>query len=154
MIARTHGPNTDEPARVLLAEDDDSIRDTLATTLREEGYTVAEVADGDELLDVVTRDADDEWKPLPYDVIVSDVVMPGFTALDVLVALRGRLVRTPVVLITAHRERDLLVRCKRAGAHSVLHKPFDLDQFCQVVGSALQHRSVPLAHPRHRARKP
>jgi DNA-binding response OmpR family regulator len=121
-----------------LAEDDDEIRDALAHSLRDSGYDLIEARDGEQLLDLVADSAADDCLGLPFDAIVSDVVMPGFTALDVLTALRRRLARTPVILITAQRGEDIERRCRCAGAHSILYKPFDLQDFRAVVRAAIR----------------
>src|SRR6516162_8037614 len=91
-------------ARVLLAEDDDELRSLIAGKLRQDGYFVEEVKNGYQLLISLS------WPDAPHDLIISDVNLPGLSALEVVAALRspyqrGRR-RTPVVLITAFGDSD------------------------------------------------
>jgi len=115
-------------ARVLLAEDDSELRSLIAQALRSDGYQVIEVADGgalvDHLADAVAADGSLDG----YDLVVSDVRMPGFTAIDVLSAMRPFLARTPVVLITAFGDPRTHERARKLGASAVIDKPFDLDE--------------------------
>src|SRR5690348_5916215 len=87
--------------RVLVADDDADIRAELAEGLADAGFQVVEAADGNELLDLVVRGVADGSAVPYYDAIVADVMMPGFSGLDVLTAMRARVARVPVVVITA-----------------------------------------------------
>jgi CheY-like chemotaxis protein len=117
---------------VLLAEDDDEMRDLLATALRKDGHQVTEVADGGRLLAYLQAAAvkGDLW-PMP-DILVSDVRMPGFSGLDVLDALRTAEVHIPVVLISAFGDRETHDRAFNLGA-AMLDKPFDIEQLRLTV---------------------
>jgi CheY-like chemotaxis protein len=111
----------------LLAEDDGELRSLIAHALRGDGFDVVEgkTARRSSIL-WPTR-----WPPDGaldgYDLVVSDVRMPGFTAIDVLSAMRPFLTRTPVVLITAFGDPRTHERARLLGAAAVIDKPFDLD---------------------------
>jgi two-component system response regulator QseB len=114
-------------ARVLVAEDDRELRGLIVAGLRADGYEVEEVDDGYDLLVCASRAA---LPSVGFDLIVSDVALPGLSALDVIAALRNPERRTrfttPIVLITAFADADTRAEAQRL--HAVLFdKPFDLD---------------------------
>jgi CheY-like chemotaxis protein len=119
-------PTGRTPARVLLAEDDDAMRDLLRTTFRRAGYEVHACRDGWTLLRrlaayfLLVRPDDDER----FDLIVSDVRMPGLTGLEVLEGSRG-LPFPPTILITAFGDAE--THAAAASQSMVMFdKPFDL----------------------------
>jgi CheY-like chemotaxis protein len=119
--------------RVLVAEDDPSLRRLIVTVLADAGYEVIEAGDGVELLDHIEQLL---AGPRESFVIVTDVNMPGLTGLDVLAILRCASARTPVVLITAFGDAETHAEARELGAVTVLDKPFDLDVLRAVVREA------------------
>jgi two-component system response regulator (stage 0 sporulation protein F) len=128
----------DGPARVLVAEDDDEIRTVICATLRDDGYDVTEAVDGSELVDWIAAMV--EGQAQPFDVIVSDIQMPGFTALDVMAGLRRAVSRIPIILTTAYGDASTRLTARRLGARRVLDKPFDLSALRAAVAEALPER--------------
>jgi two-component system response regulator (stage 0 sporulation protein F) len=128
---------------VLLAEDDAELRSLLTDALRKDGCDVIEARDGAEAIGQLESALFGErWlgsmpPPRPPDVIVSDVRMPGFTGLEVLGAVRGAQLRTPVILITAFGAADTHAQAHQLGVTAVLDKPFDVDDLRRLVRSAL-----------------
>ncbi len=102
--------------RLLLAEDTAALAASLAQGLREEGYTVDVVGDGESALHLCTE--------LRFDAIVLDRMMPRLDGLSVLRTLRSRGVKTPVLLLTALGEVQDRVDGLDAGADDYLIKPF------------------------------
>jgi len=113
------------PARVLVAEDDDDMRQLVVRALRDEGFYVEEVRSGWELLEYVGSCILDGRGEPPLDLIVSDVRMHGVTGLDVLAGLRETDWATPVILLTAFGDAELHAEARRLGALAVFDKPFD-----------------------------
>lgn len=72
-----------------------------------------------------------------YDVIVSDIKMPGMDGFDLLAALQDLRPETPVLLITGHGEHDLAIRALRGGAYDYILKPIDRDDFAAAVRRAI-----------------
>ncbi len=129
--------------RILVADDDPDIRSELASVLSEDGFLVVEAADGNELLDLVVHAvADPSARPF-FDAIVTDVMMPGFSGLDVLTAMRSRTARVPVLVITAFGDERTIRIAESLGAVAVFRKPFDLEDFRTALENALAHPGHP-----------
>jgi DNA-binding NtrC family response regulator len=118
--------------RVLVAEDDDAMRQMLVETLREVGYVVIEVRNGKQLADCVLHP--ESICPRP-DLVISDVRMPGRTGLDVLASLRASDWTMPVIMITAFGDAVTHAEAMRLGAIMVMDKPFDMDTLVDAVQS-------------------
>ena len=120
----TPARGTERRRRVLVAEDDADMRRLVATVLRMAGHKVVEAKDGMEVLDRLESTI---WSERPdlFDVIVSDIQMPGLSGLDVLASLRCAYWNTPVVLITAFGDDETRAEALDLGAAAVLDKPLD-----------------------------
>ena len=119
--------------RILLADDDRAIRESIERALALDGCAVTTVADGVQALTVGRRP--------DFDVIVLDVMMPGVDGLGVCRVLRADGVRTPILMLTARSEVAARVEGLDAGADDYLAKPFDLDEL-QARLRALIRRQV------------
>jgi two-component system response regulator MprA len=122
------------PHRVLLADDDRAIRESLVRALELEGYRVAEVTDGVAALATARREE--------FDVLIIDVMMPGVDGLGVCRVLRADGDPTPVLMLTARVETADRVAGLDAGADDYLPKPFELDELLARL-RALLRRGVP-----------
>ena len=128
-------PNRPPRARVLLADDDFELRSLLSGELLQAGYSVTEVGSGTDLLDRLASDLIESNQP-QFDLLVSDVRMPGWSGLEVLGGLRRAGLRLPVVLITAFGDPKTHRTAHKLGA-VLLDKPFDLDDFRGAVAAEL-----------------
>ncbi|MEV6348164.1 response regulator transcription factor [Actinoplanes sp. NPDC051851] len=106
--------------RVLVADDDRAIRESLARALELEGYAVETVADG---AGALTRARREVW-----DAMIVDVMMPGIDGLGVCRMLRADGDRTPVLMLTARVETSERVAGLDAGADDYLPKPFEPEE--------------------------
>jgi DNA-binding response OmpR family regulator len=114
---------------VLLVEDDENVRETLALNLRAEGYDVRQAADGEAGLASARSE--------PADVVVLDVMLPKLDGLTVCRILR-RESRVPILLLTARgTETDKIVGLE-TGADDYIVKPFSLGEFLARVRAALR----------------
>ncbi len=120
--------------RVLVADDDRAIRESLARALELEGYEVVTAADGAVALASVHDHAP--------DVVVLDVMMPNVDGLTVCRVLRAERDRTPILMLTARTETSDRVAGLDAGADDYLPKPFDLDELLARL-RALLRRAKP-----------
>ncbi|MBL0891027.1 MAG: response regulator transcription factor [Gemmatimonadaceae bacterium] len=118
--------------RLLIAEDDRALRDTLVRGLREEAYAVDGVSDGDAaFLRAVSE---------PYDAIVLDVLLPRRDGRSVCRALRDRGVLTPVLLLTALDGPEDTISGFDAGADDYLAKPFAFGVLLARLRALLRRR--------------
>jgi DNA-binding response OmpR family regulator len=118
--------------RILVVEDSDRIRGSLAKALRASGYAVDETGDGREGLHFA--------ESVPYDAAVLDIMLPGLDGLGILARLRRAGQATPVLLLTAKDTVEDRVRGLQAGADDYLTKPFALEELLARV-QALCRRS-------------
>jgi DNA-binding NtrC family response regulator len=134
---RAQAPRSGRPpgaCRFLVVEDNDTLRRGIARALADGFGAVDEAASGDEAV-ARLRDASQP----AYDVVVTDLRLPGAGGLDVLDAARARDERTAVLLMTAYGTIDSAVEAMRRGAFDFVQKPFDLEQLEVRVAKALEH---------------
>ena len=121
------------PPRLVIAEDDQILRELLANALRGDGYHVIEVADGSELLDTLGSALLKRTEE-PIDLIISDVHMPHWNGLTILRHLRqADWSMMPFILITAFGDEEVYQEAKRIGVSAVFDKPFDIDDLRTAV---------------------
>jgi DNA-binding response OmpR family regulator len=116
--------------RVLLVEDDQMIAQGLQTALRQEGYTIDWMRDGDSAAAALRSSS--------FDAVLLDLGLPARDGLDVLRELRRRGDATPVLILTARDELKDRVAGLDAGADDYIVKPFDLDEVCARMRSVLR----------------
>jgi EAL domain-containing protein (putative c-di-GMP-specific phosphodiesterase class I) len=118
-------PTSKQSGRVLLVDDDATVRRAYGKSLRGHGWEVEEAGDG--------ADAIKGLAPSQFDVIISDLSMPGMGGLEFLRAVRGVDLDVPVVLITGAPDLPSAVRAVEYGAFRYLTKPVDLVMLDGVV---------------------
>lgn len=104
--------------KILIAEDDSSLRRALFTILQKNNYSVDAVDNGGDALDYLRSDL--------YDAAIIDIMMPVLDGVSVLVQARKEQHTTPVLLLTAKSEIDDKITGLDAGANDYLTKPFDM----------------------------
>jgi two-component system, OmpR family, response regulator len=124
--------------RILLVEDDATIAEFVAKGLREAGYAVDEVANGQEGLERALRE--------PYDTAVVDVMLPGRDGLSLVEELRRRGRPTPVLILSARRTVDDRVLGLQSGGDDYLTKPFAFSELLARV-QALIRRATGATEP-------
>jgi two-component system, OmpR family, response regulator MprA len=124
----------DARPRVLVAEDDRSVRESLTRALKLEGYDVEAVSDGAQALD-----AYDVAAPA---VVVLDVMMPNVDGLTVCRRLRARGSTVPILMLTARHEVADRVSGLDAGADDYVVKPFALDELSARLRALLRRTSI------------
>jgi DNA-binding response OmpR family regulator len=122
--------------RILIVEDDETVRETLALNLRAEGNQVCQAGDGEEALELA--------RELEPDLVVLDVMLPKLDGLTVCRILR-RESQVPIIMLTARgTETDKIVGLE-TGADDYIVKPFSLGEFLARVRAALRRGRAPKA---------
>jgi two-component system response regulator PilR (NtrC family) len=120
--------------RVLVVDDEQSMRDLLAIMLRQSGYDVA-VADGGET-------AIERLKTENFELVVTDLRMRKVDGLAVLKAAKEHSPRTVVLVVTAYASTETAVEAMKLGAYDYVTKPFKLDELKVTVANALERRRL------------
>ena len=120
--------------RVLLVDDEPTVRAALRELVESRGWAPLVAASGAEALELVDR----------ADAVVTDFSMPGMDGLELLRAVRERDESLPVILLTARGSERLAVQAIRAGAYEYVPKPFDVDEMLLAIGRALEARELRL----------
>src|SRR5882762_3793541 len=120
--------------RILLADDDRAIRDSLSRALGLQGYEVVAASDGAVALSLVEKE-----QP---DIAILDVMMPNVDGLTVCRVLRAERNRLPILMLTARTETADRVAGLDAGADDYLAKPFELDELFARVRALLRRGAL------------
>ena len=121
--------------RVLVVEDEKSMRDLMSLMLRKEGYAV-EVADSG------TQAASRIAKDPVYDLVITDVSMPGMTGLELLRHVRRVSPESSVILMTAYGSKETAIEALNEGAAYYVEKPFDLDEMKVVARRTIDQKRI------------
>jgi len=128
-------------ARVLVAEDDPELRELVASRLRGEGCEVITVGTGGEALDLIAVNASLPRPSTGLELAILDVRMPGMSGLEIVYVLRTWDYSTPILLITAYPDVELLDECRRLRV-PVLQKPFPLHRIGAAARAAIRGTHV------------
>jgi DNA-binding NtrC family response regulator len=124
-------------ARILVVEDNDTLRRGIALALRDHWTEVTEVADGDAAIEKIQQGESDS-----FDVILTDLRLPGSDGVSVLRAAQERDPSTSVLVMTAYGSIETAVGAMRSGAYDFVEKPLDLDQLEMRVARGVDHRRL------------
>ncbi len=116
-------------ARILVVDDEESIRDLCARVLSRAGYTVITAPSGEDAVALLTREA--------FALVISDIRMPGISGLEVLERAKATYPEIRVVLITGFGTPQMLTRAQQSGADRILTKPFSPMELLAAVREIL-----------------
>lgn len=119
---------------ILLVDDDETIRESLAWRLENLGYRVLTAALGREALRLARQS--------PLDAVILDICLPDMDGLQICRTLMedGRTSDLPVIILSALDDRDIVRRCREVGGQFFLAKPFDLNVLVTVLEQAVRDR--------------
>ncbi len=120
--------------RILIVDDDESLRRVTEMQLQEAGYEVRTAADGAEALALAA-----DFAPV---LVITDLKMPGMSGLDLLKQLRSEYPDTTVIMITAYGTIQNAVEAMKNGAYDYITKPIDYDELVLAVGRALERQRL------------
>jgi two-component system, NtrC family, response regulator AtoC len=130
--------------RILVADDERSLRDALARFIRSLHMEVVTVGSGDEAAALLSG----------CDLLITDLRMPGLDGMGLLAEARRRRPELPVILLTGHASGTRAVDAMRAGAANFLTKPFELDELEHAIRTALGVGAAPAPIPTRVATRP
>ena len=120
--------------KILVVDDERSIRNTLKEILEFEGHTIAVAEDGKQGLEMALNEA--------YDAIFCDIKMPNMDGLEMLTALADSDNETPIIMISGHGDIDTAVDCIKKGAYDFIQKPLDLNRILITLKNATDKSSL------------
>jgi DNA-binding NtrC family response regulator len=120
--------------RILIADDESIIRDSIAEFLRSEGYETQTASDGESALEIV--------KNGNIDILISDVRMPGMDGIQLIKQINTYASDTLVILMTAFASVETAVQALRSGAADYMLKPLDFDELALRVNSLIERKSL------------
>jgi len=133
--------NLAAPTRILIVDDDASVRDVISVLLQEEGYECRTASSAEAALEIAAAEA----PPL----VISDMKMPGRDGIWLLEAFRERYPETAVIMLTGYGDTEAAVDCLRRGAVDYLLKPPKLTDLIRAIERALAKRRIELARKRY-----
>ncbi len=122
-------------ARVLVVDDDVSLREFLTIFLRKEGHEVVVAGNGLQALEVLQHDT-------AIDLVLCDVRMPRMSGLDLLSELQERGIKSQVVVMTAYSTTEVALEAMRRGAYDYIVKPFQLDEVRLIIEKCLEKSAL------------
>ncbi len=123
-------PLVERMSKILVVDDEYSIRETLAMFLSEKGHELYGAASGQEGLNLF-----DNFHP---EVVILDIRLPDQSGLEVLSQMKGRDNLAKVIMITAFQDMDTTIQAMKRGAYDYIHKPLDADDIEKAVNGALR----------------
>ena len=123
-----------EAKRILIVDDEQSMREMLAILLKKEGLDVRSAGSRSEAAEALRRG--------PVDLVLTDVKLPDGDGLEILRHVKAASPETAVVVMTAYGTTETAVAARKLGAEAYILKPFDVDELRIVVRDALANRSL------------
>jgi len=120
--------------RILIVDDDDSLRESLQLLLAAESYDVVSAANGDSALRIVEETS--------IDVILCDLRMPGLDGIELIPQFSLRLPGTPIVLMSAYGTADLAIEAMKRGAYDYIAKPFQPSEVLLTLRKATERERL------------
>lgn len=135
MIGDSKRPPSGKVMRVLIAEDDDTIRKLLVAVATKRGFQVHSCSDGAQALKIIQEKQ--------FDLVITNFLMPRADGFQVLQTVLEKHPRTLVVVISGHAPSHVVAEAIRQGAHAFIRKPFKLKNLEQVLKEASERIRQP-----------
>ena len=138
MSFHTHYAVSGRQGRVLVVDDEPSIRKPVKLTLAKAGYEVVEAQDGEQAIKVLNSDDN----PLMVDTILCDIQMPKINGIDAIAYFRTQYPTVPVVVMTGYPDVDLAVSLMKQGVRDYLVKPVSKERLLTVVSKSVDNHVI------------
>ncbi len=120
--------------KILVVDDEQSLREVLSIMLKRAGYAVTSAMDGEEAIELLNKEI--------FDLVITDLRMPKIDGMEVLKAVKSASPETVVLIITAFASADSAVEAMKQGAYDYLTKPFQVDEVQLIIRNALEKRRL------------
>lgn len=120
--------------KILIIDDDESIRKTITNYLKRQGYEVLSAPDGQAGVEIAEKEE--------LDLVISDIRMPGLNGLEVLEKVKAMDSHVQVILITAHDDMQSTVLAMQKGAYDYIEKPLEIERLKVAVKRALENKQL------------
>lgn len=120
--------------KVLIVDDDSSIRNMLAIVLKKAGYDATSSENGYVALDKLAKEN--------FDLIISDIKMPGINGIELLKRIKAAHPEIPVIMITAYASANDAVEAMKLGAEDYITKPFNIDELKLIIDKAIYKKDI------------
>jgi two-component system response regulator PilR (NtrC family) len=120
--------------KILVVDDEQSMREFLDIMLKKEGYKVSLASNGEEVLKLAERDI--------FDLILMDIRMPKLDGISVLKKVKTLSPETIVIMITAYASADTAIKAMKEGAYDYITKPFKVDEIKLIIRNALEKKNL------------
>jgi len=120
--------------RILIVEDEKSLKEVLRILLEEEGYEITAASNGLEGMDYIQNDI--------FDLVVTDIKMPKADGFEVLKKVKEISPSTIVIMITAFGTTESTIEAMKLGAYDYIHKPFKIDEIRHVIQKAFEKKNL------------
>ena len=119
---------------ILIVEDEETLRESIKRIFTKEGYAVETAESAEQGLELLAAAA--------YDVIISDIILPGMDGIEMLGKVREQVPDQIVIIVTAYASLDTSVKALRAGAYDYIMKPIIHEEINEIVRNALRQKSL------------
>ena len=120
--------------RLLIVEDEETLRESLKRVFQREGYQVVAAGNAETALELLEEES--------FDLIVTDIILPGITGIELLKRVKEVHPEQIVIIITAYASLETAVETLRAGAYDYIVKPIIHEEIKQIVKNALKQRAL------------
>jgi len=120
---------------VLLVEDDDEVRNIVAEILTQNGFTVTSACDGLSAWDMLNSES--------FDLVITDMGLPGMNGEELLINMRKSSIGTPVILISAVKFKKGHPSYDDLSGYRLIHKPFEINEMKKIILDLLNEKIIP-----------
>jgi two-component system response regulator PilR (NtrC family) len=120
--------------KILVADDEQSMREFLEIMLKKEGYKVSLASNGDEVVKLVDNDL--------FDLVLLDIRMPKLDGISALKKIKANAPETIVIMITAYASADTAIKAMKEGAYDYITKPFKVEEIKLIIKNALEKKNL------------
>ena len=120
--------------KILVADDEQSMREFLDIMLKKEGYKVSLASNGEEVAKLVENDL--------FDLVLLDIRMPKLDGISALKKIKANTPETIVIMITAYASADTAIKAMKEGAYDYITKPFKVDEIKLIIKNALEKKNL------------